>query len=525
MSMHTRPERSASRTDLDAADDGSGGRLQSTSLRSQRRVAVLAVVALAGVWALVAGWWTPRGPLTTSAAIWSIVISLAVGALAGLTLRSRWAMVLAPTVFVAVFELTRLGVDGPMVDRLHPSFYGLIAFVTGRGFHALLALLPIALGAAVGAGVARARAGTQRDGSRRWARVLRRSGAVIVGLALVALGAGLARPATTAPITDVEGQRLPGSVAELTTVDLGGHDLGLMIRGTSTENPVLLFLAGGPGGSELGAMRRHLPDLEEHFTVVTWDQRGAGTSYAELDPTETITLDGYVSDTIDLTNYLRDRFDKDDIYLLGQSWGTTLGVLAVQERPDLYRAFVGTGQMVSQLATDQIFYRDTLAWAKRAGNDGLVEQLQASGPPPYEAMFPYETALSHEDAVYPYDHTGNSEGAAQMSENLLVEEYSLIDQVHVLGAFMDTFAALYPQLQDIDFRQSATDFEVPMYFVQGAHEAGGRAQPFAEWFPMINAPAKDLAVFDTSGHRPLWEQPGQFVDYMVDTVLKETSPR
>jgi len=85
----------------------------------------------------------------------------------------------------------------------------------------------------------------------------------------------------------------------------------------------------------------------------------------------------------------------------------------------------------------------------------MVEQLEASGPPPYTEMFPYETALSHEDLVYPYDHSGNSEGAGQMSENLLVGEYTLIDQLHVLGAFMDTFAALYPQLQGIDFRETA----------------------------------------------------------------------
>ena len=109
-----------------------------------------------------------------------------------------------------------------------------------------------------------------------------------------------------------------------------------------------------------------------------------------------------------------------------------------------------------------------------------------------------------------------------MSENLLVPEYSLIDQVHVLGAFMDTFTAVYPQLQDIDFRMSATDFEVPMFFVQGAHEAPGRAEPFNDWYPMVSAPQKDLVVLDTSGHRPLWEQPDEFVDYMVDTVLART---
>jgi pimeloyl-ACP methyl ester carboxylesterase len=138
-------------------------------------------------------------------------------------------------------------------------------------------------------------------------------------------------------------------------------------------------------------------------------------------------------------------------------------------------------------------------------------------------MFPYETALSHEQDVYAYDHSGNSEGSGQMSENLLVSEYTLIDQIHILGAFMDTFAAMYPQLQGVDFRNTATEFAVPVYFVQGAHEADGRAQPFAQWYPMIDAPSKDLIVLNNSGHRPLWEQPDEFVDYMVGTVLAQTT--
>lgn len=492
-------------------------------LRRGRVVPAAAVVSLAAAWGLVAGLWTPRGPLTSAAALWSILISFAVGAVAGLLLRSRWALLWAPAVFAGAFELTRLGAQGPMVDGLHLSMYGVIAFVTGRGFHALLALLPMAVGAAAGAGLARSRARSNDTAAGRWGRAVGRTGTVVAGLSIVALAAGLARPATTDPFTGPDGKPVPGSVAELTTVGVGGHELGLMIRGASTDNPVLLFLAGGPGGSELGAMRRHLPRLEEHFTVATWDQRGAGTSYDELDPTDTVTLAGYVEDTIAVTDYLRERFEADDIYLLGQSWGTTLGVLAVTERPDLYRAFIGTGQMVSQRATDRIFYDDTLAWAVRTGDVGLVERLEAAGPPPYAEMFPYETALSHEQDVYPYDHSGNSEGAGQMSENLLVDEYTVIGQVHVLGSFMDTFATLYPQLQHIDFRSSATDFQTPMFFVQGAHEARGRAEPFREWYPMIDAPIKDVVTLDSSGHRPLWEQPDAFVDYMVGTVLERTS--
>jgi proline iminopeptidase len=90
-----------------------------------------------------------------------------------------------------------------------------------------------------------------------------------------------------------------------------------------------------------------------------------------------------LDDTIAVTNHLRDRFGQDRIYLLGQSWGTTLGVLAVQRYPELYTAFIGTGQMVSQLATDTIFYDDTLEWARATGDDDLVADLVAIGPPPY----------------------------------------------------------------------------------------------------------------------------------------------
>jgi proline iminopeptidase len=306
-------------------------------------------------------------------------------------------------------------------------------------------------------------------------------------------------------------------------VNVNGRGLAMMIRGHSLSNPVLLFLAGGPGGSEMGAMRKHLPELEKHFTVATWDQRGSGKSYRELDPTDTYTLAGAVADTVAVTDYLRNRFGKDRIYLLGQSWGTILGVLAVQQRPELFTAFIGTGQMVDPKATDTIIYEDTIAWARAKGNNGLVNELTRIGPPPYANMLNYETALASEHLVYPYDHSSNSEGAGGFSENIFVAEYTLTEQVHMLAGFLDTFSVLYPQLQDIDFRRSATNFEIPMFFVEGAHEAAGRAKPFAAWYPMINAPIKDLAVLETSGHRPLWEQPDQFVNYMVGTVLAQTT--
>lgn len=248
-----------------------------------------------------------------------------------------------------------------------------------------------------------------------------------------------------------------------------------------------------------------------------------GKAYPQLDPTDTVTLDDYVDDTVAVTDHLRQRFGQDRVYVAGQSWGSTLGVLAIQQAPDRYLALIGVGQMVSQLETDRIFYTDTLRWARQTGRTGLVDELLSIGPPPYDQMLDCETAVSHEHDVYPYDRTGNHEGVNGFSENFIVPEYSLVEQVHLLAAFMDTFAALYPQLQDIDFRRTAADLPVPVFFVQGAHEAGGRQQPFQEWYSALRAPSKDVIYLDTSGHRPMFEQPDEFVSYMVDIVLAGTS--
>jgi pimeloyl-ACP methyl ester carboxylesterase len=260
--------------------------------------------------------------------------------------------------------------------------------------------------------------------------------------------------------------------------------------------------------------------LEEHFVVVTWEQRGVGKSYVALDPTETLTLDAMVADTIELSELLRHRFDEERIYLTGNSWGATLGILAVQQRPDLYHAFVGTGQMVSQRATDVMFWEDTLAWAERSGRDDLAATLRTIGPPPYDDIHDYETALSHEHDwnVYP-----EFDGDRELPSTLFVPENDLMDQVNGLRSFLDTFAVLYPQLQDIDFRRDVPSLGVPYYMVIGAHEARGRAVLAEEWFAMLDAPVKERFVFEHAGHRPSFEEPGRFVEVM-QAVRDATGP-
>ena len=183
-------------------------------------------------------------------------------------------------------------------------------------------------------------------------------------------------------------------------------------------------------------------------------------------------------------------------------------------QPELYAAFVGTGQMVDVAQTDRLIYADTLAWARSSGGAALVDQLTAIGPPPYADILNYEAALSHLDAVYPYDHAPNAEGAGGFSTNLTPSEYALIDTVHAFGGFLDTFAAVYPGLQGVDLRQDATSLAVPVYVVEGRYEVPARSGLAHEWFAGLHAPYKELVVLETSGHRSLFEQPDRFVEVM-----------
>ncbi len=346
-----------------------------------------------------------------------------------------------------------------------------------------------------------------------WAATTLGTAGVIILCALIAT------PASTAPILGGGAGAPSGSIAELTSVQLGGHDQALMIRGRSIDNPILLYLAGGPGGSDLGAMRGDT-GLESDFVVVTWEQRGVGKSYAALDPAGTLTVQSMVDDAVELTNYLRHRFDEEKIYLVGNSWGTILGVRVVQAHPELYHAWIGTGQMVDVAETDRMFWEDTIAWADAAGNTDLANRLRDWGPPPYDDLLRYEDAIGHEHDwnMYPEMDPDN-----EMPAILFVPENSLVDRVNGFRSFLDTFSVLYPQLQTIDFRQDATRLDVPVYMVEGAHEARGRAVLADEWFGMLRAPSKEKVTFERSGHRALFDEPATFAALM-QRVVAETSP-
>lgn len=475
------------------------------------------------------GWLLPRGAVTTGGAVATVLGCLALGAVVGWVVRSRWALVLAPVTFVAAYELLRLRVDGPTLGmpRLD-GLYGLLTLVVGRGVDAALTALPMVVGIGYGLLLAHQRRSAgpapETPGHRRHRTVLRHGVLALGTVAVAVLVAGLLRPAGTAPITGPDGEPAPASIAELVTVPVGGHEQHLMIRGQHRAAPLLLFLEGGPGGSALGRMRRSAEPLETHFVVVTWDQRGTGKSYSALDPTDTLTVEQATRDTVAVTDYLRDRFDQDRIYLVGNSWGSIIGLRAAQERPDAYHAFVGTGQMVDPFETDQLMYAENLAQAERTGDTARAGRLRAMGAPPYTDPLAYLEALAGNPEWMDFPHGTDYDPGSEYPMAFFVSEYTLIEQLRGMAALAETYAVLYPQLEVVDFRLDGTALEVPVYLLQGAHEADGRAVLAQEWFAMLEAPHKEWVTLEHSGHTPPYDEPGRFAEVMVDTVLAQTHP-
>jgi len=350
--------------------------------------------------------------------------------------------------------------------------------------------------------------------------------AVITALVAVSVLAVLLSQwfATTPPILGADGQPLPGSIAELTAVELNGRNQWMTIRGHDVDKPVLLFLAGGPGGSQLASTRKNLGGLEEHFVVVNWDQPGAGKSYRAAD-FATLTPEQYIADAHELTLYLRERFGEEKIYILGESWGNILGVWLVQRYPEQYHALAGAAQMVAFLETDTYDYELALQIAEERGDSGKVEALQRQGPPPYygdgvamkvvEYVMYLSAYMNRNPEIHSnYDTFGD----------IAAPEYGLYDKVNYVRGLLQTMNVLWPQLWELDFREQAPRLEVPVYFLEGRHDVNAPPYLAENYLQRLEAPHKELVWFEHSGHSPWVEESEKVVDVMVNTVLKQTTP-
>jgi proline iminopeptidase len=491
----------------------------------QRLVAAAAVAALSG---LGVGLVMPRGPVTSGQALALLVVSALVGFFAGFVMRSRWAMLLAPVAQIVVFEVTRLGASGPTVDGISvDGMFGPLAFIVGRGFYGLVGTLPMLVAAAYGAALTRRSAARpERPERLRIGLYFRRGVTALATVAVLGLVYLLLTPASVPPIRGADGKVVPGSIASLEKVRINGSDQWIEIRAWSPNKPVLLSIPGGPGQSDLALSRPTLGTLAKDFVVVSWDQLGIGKSYASYDPAKLNTKQA-VADTIAMTNYLRERVAERKIYLFGESGGSILGVLAAQQHPELYHAWIGSGQMVDPLKTDRLIYRGLLAYAAKHHDNGLASKLRDYGAPPYKNVYAYGYVMSQYDKLAgdytePKAYTEALDKSGVGTFGVLGSEYTLPERMNVLRGLIDTFSVMYPRWQSINFQRTAEHLKVPVYIFTGKHELAARRDLALAWFQKLHAPIKQLYDYPDAGHATAFEHFQDLHRIMVKTVLPAT---
>ena len=327
--------------------------------------------------------------------------------------------------------------------------------------------------------------------------------------------------AATPPITDANGQPIPNSIATLEKVNINGTEQWISIRGHNVNKPILLNLGmGGPGGGGF-ATRSLFEPLEKDFVVVSWDEPGTGKSYHAV-PISTLTVDRFIDDAYTLTQYLRERFHQDKIYVYGVSWSSIIGIKLVQQHPELFYAYIGNGQMVNTTENDILGYAFALDYLTKKGDTKTLEALRRNGPPPYTGENVTSRYVAYLDELNVYMGMPRLTTIVPIVP-FFAPEYGYIDKINHTRGIVDSFDAIYPQLEDLDFITQAPKLDVPVYLFAGRYDVNAMYTIVEEYYNVLEAPHKDL-IWLEGGHGLGGDNLHQFVDVMIHKVLAETNP-
>jgi len=351
---------------------------------------------------------------------------------------------------------------------------------------------------------------------------LKRAGAVAVGLLLLAVAVSLSyRAYVRHEVAGAQAIRSPDGIDSLEAVRIGGLDQWIHVRGEHTKNPVLLFLHGGPGVAFIGLARMFQTPWEKHFTIVQWDQRGAGKTYARNDrelQRRTMNVRQMQQDTLDMANYLRGRFKRDKILVVGGSWGSVLGLWLAHEHPEVVAAYVGVGQVVDLGLNGKTAYEDALAVARTRGLDDAVRELEGLRPYPDSGNLRKGSVAQKWQA----ELLGPPPGGPQflniprlLSTLLTAPEYSLHDVYGFTRGQLFSLELMVPQVNEVNLTTLGSAFRVPVYFFHGRFDPYTRPALIEAYARTVTAPRHELVWFERSGHFPFYEEQQMFTDELV----------
>lgn len=305
------------------------------------------------------------------------------------------------------------------------------------------------------------------------------------------------------------------AIAETAYVPLGGLDQWIDIKGDDPANPVILVVHGGPGEAQWPQAGKYAP-WQKSFTIVQWDQRGASHTYGHSggENTPDVTLRRIAADGVELADYLCRHLNKKKIIVLGHSFGSTVAVAMVQARPDLFAAYVGTGQVESWKASVQSQFDLLLAKARADQDEAAVKELEAIGTPNPADTHQYFTFTRNLFSAWPKpdqdwvahlrtqgkEHAGEKDFADHRAGQILTATHVLPDQVAT------------------DLAQSARRIGTAFFVIQGEGDVITPTAAARDYYDKVEAPQKQWTAIPGAGHFAFMTHGDAFLAALTDKV-------
>ena len=305
-------------------------------------------------------------------------------------------------------------------------------------------------------------------------------------------------------------------ITSLEKIEIGNYEQWVLIRGENINNPLLLVLHGGPGSPCMYLRNSVFGDLEKHFTVIYWEQRGAGKSFNTGIPFFSMNIPQFYKDTHELMEVMLEKFNQKKMYIAGWSWGTVLGLEIAEKYPELLYAYLGIGQVVNLKEAEKISYQWALNKAYEEENSEAIKDLEKIGPPPYLwQTMTQRKWLKTLGGMYT-THWPEEKWRTESSE------YTEDEIAHFDKANIYSYVRLWGEVLKLNFLEKQISLECPVYLIIGKNDFITPAVLVEQLYNRLNGDQIELIYFENSGHGPHVEEPEEFYTLVVDKILPET---
>ncbi|MBE6022013.1 MAG: alpha/beta hydrolase [Cellulosilyticum sp.] len=324
-------------------------------------------------------------------------------------------------------------------------------------------------------------------------------------------------PGKVEPYRDANGEILEGSLASKEFVTINNTKMGMIIKSKDTTRPVLLFVHGGVGMPEYFFNEAHPSHLEELFTVVWWDQRGAGLSYDSNISAEEMTTEQMIADINEVSLYLCQRFNQQQIYLMAHSAGSFTAIQAVAKEPRLYKAYIGMGQMTNQTQSEKLAYEYMIQYYTKSGDISKMQKLKAYyGTSKYSRI---RDAYMHEAGIGT-TRKMQSVITGIVFPEMTVPDYTMTEKINIWrGKLLGGRSKVQQDIWNIDLSKMITKLEVPTYFFSGMYDYTVNYKMAQNYFNEIEAPIKRFYLYENSAHSPIFEESEKALQVLEEDVL------